>query len=156
LDETPLKQIGLEKSAALPLPQLVAMSADAQRAALRSLGGEKALAALAKLPLVKLEVSRPSRTEVSVRVTKIKGSASGSAHAPFFPKHKREGWWIVIGDATERELFVLKRVTLSLNSATTVKLALEEEQAASNSLWLYCISDSYIGLDSQIFISAAQ
>ncbi len=153
LDETALKQIGIEKDVGLFLPELVGLKRENQKTALEGVGGDKALNILSKLPLVELSVTRNKPTEVMVRATKVKGSSTGAAHAPFFPKQKREGWWIVIGDSEEGELYALKRITMQLGKPTNCKLELDEEQATSKNMWVYCISDSYIGLDCQARIA---
>lgn len=102
---------------------------------------------------------------LEVRIRRDKGGqAKGMAFCPFFGKAKREGWWIVVGDDSG-ELFALKRITLRGGSSWqtfTVDLTLvpevedDEEMLfeaqpakilVDKKLWVYVMSDSYIGLD---------
>uniref|UniRef100_A0A7S1ZT27 SEC63 domain-containing protein n=1 Tax=Trieres chinensis TaxID=1514140 RepID=A0A7S1ZT27_TRICV len=75
-------------------------------------------------------------------------SQLGVVSAPLFPKEKREGWWIVIGDTKTNSLLSLKRVNLQ----RTQKVALEfmaPEEAGDYNLTLFCMSDSYLGCDQE-------
>lgn len=122
-----------------------------------------------RMPIVDMDchyVAGGGGVEVKLRRTT---RAEGNAYTPLFPKQKREGWWIVCGDASDGELLALKRITIT--NQLTVKLEIEENGdndddddddglyggggggggAKSNrDLWVYLISDSYIGLDMQM------
>uniref|UniRef100_A0A7S4W4W0 RNA helicase n=1 Tax=Ditylum brightwellii TaxID=49249 RepID=A0A7S4W4W0_9STRA len=72
----------------------------------------------------------------------------GLVAAPLFPKEKREGWWIVVGDTKTNSLLSLKRVSLQ----KIQKVALEfiaPEEAGDYNLTLFCMSDSYLGCDQE-------
>ena len=74
--------------------------------------------------------------------------ASVRAFAPRYPKVKDEGWWLLLGDAAAGRLLALRRVSVSLQAS--VRLTVPEEQAhalAGQPLVVYCMSDSYMGLD---------
>jgi len=72
----------------------------------------------------------------------------GKVAAPLFPKDKREGWWIVIGDAKTNSLMSLKRVTLEKSQKITLEFMAPEEPGDYN-LTLFCMSDSYLGCDQE-------
>lgn len=75
----------------------------------------------------------------------------GLVSAPLFPKEKREGWWVVIGDTTNNTLYSLKRV--SLHRTQNVKLEfMAPEEAGDYNLTLFCMSDSYLGCDQEYSI----
>jgi activating signal cointegrator complex subunit 3 len=64
-----------------------------------------------------------------------------------FPKLKEEGWWLVVGDRTTRELHALRRV--SFGDATETKLEFETDNPGAE--WvLYVVSDCYLGLDQEV------
>ena len=84
--------------------------------------------------------------------TNTKGRGANTASAPralcpMFPKLKEEGWWLVVGDRTTRELHALRRV--SFGDATETKLEFETDDPGAE--WvLYVVSDCYLGLDQEV------
>ncbi|GIL81339.1 hypothetical protein Vretifemale_10405, partial [Volvox reticuliferus] len=91
---------------------------------------------------VELELSR-------VRTTDKKGGRP-RVYAPRFPKVKEEGWYVVVGDTSTRELLALRRV--GLEARATVRLRLPTHNGAGVTLrrvTVYLLSDSYLGLDQQ-------
>lgn len=72
----------------------------------------------------------------------------GKVAAPLFPKEKREGWWIVIGDTKTNSLLSLKRVTLQRSQKVMLEFMAPEEPGDYN-LTLFCMSDSYLGCDQE-------
>lgn len=68
--------------------------------------------------------------------------------APFFPKKKMAGWWLVVGDPVSRQLHSIKRVTVNKKSlAVKLELTLPKGE---HKLKLYVICDSYVGADHDI------
>ncbi|ORX48547.1 Sec63-domain-containing protein [Hesseltinella vesiculosa] len=72
----------------------------------------------------------------------------GPVIAPYYPKKKDEGWWIVLGDPDAKSLLAIKRVTLQ--QKLTVKLDFIAPKAGEYSLKLYLMSDSYNGCDQEL------
>eukprot|EP00579_Thalassiosira_antarctica_P032956 CAMPEP_0201991530 /NCGR_PEP_ID=MMETSP0905-20130828/340_1 /ASSEMBLY_ACC=CAM_ASM_000554 /TAXON_ID=420261 /ORGANISM="Thalassiosira antarctica, Strain CCMP982" /LENGTH=2336 /DNA_ID=CAMNT_0048545961 /DNA_START=59 /DNA_END=7069 /DNA_ORIENTATION=- len=72
----------------------------------------------------------------------------GKVAAPLFPKEKREGWWIVVGDTKTNSLLSLKRVTLQRTQKIMLEFMAPEEPGDYN-LTLFCMSDSYLGCDQE-------
>ena len=72
----------------------------------------------------------------------------GVVSAPLFPKEKREGWWIVVGDTTSNTLHALKRVNLVQRQKAVLEF-LAPEEAGDYNLTLFCMSDSYLGCDQE-------
>lgn len=70
-----------------------------------------------------------------------------SVVAPFYPSKKMANWWLVVGDATSRQLLVIKRVTVNKSLAVKLEFTLPK---GTHSLKLYVICDSYIGADHDI------
>ena len=64
--------------------------------------------------------------------------------APFYLLKKLANWWLVVGDASSRQLLVIKRVTVTKNLPVKLKSSLPK---GSHSLKLYIICDSYVGAD---------
>jgi len=68
--------------------------------------------------------------------------------APFYPKEKREGWWIVLGDTEKNNLFSIKKVGLKIQQTVTLEFIAPDEPGDYN-LTLFCMSDSYLGCDQE-------
>ena len=67
--------------------------------------------------------------------------------APFYPHKKLANWWLVVGDATSRQLLVIKRVTVTKSLGVKLEFTLPK---GTHSLKLYVICDSYVGADHDI------
>jgi len=84
------------------------------------------------------------------------GSKAPTAHTPRFPKIKEEGWWIVVGDVINDELLALRRI--SFGDRAHVKLKCPKGSSHGGrapKLVVFFMSDSYIGLDQEIELNAA-
>lgn len=72
----------------------------------------------------------------------------GCVSCPLYPKEKKEGWWVVIGDTSTNTLYSLKRV--NLQQVQSVKLEfMAPDEAGEYNLTLFCMSDSYLGSDQE-------
>jgi len=75
-------------------------------------------------------------------------------YAPKFPKHKDEGWWIIIGNETTGELLALKKLNNTRPKMhAQLTFTLETVDLQHQQLTLYFMSDCYIGLDQQYSIN---
>ena len=72
----------------------------------------------------------------------------GGGSAPLFPAKKIEGWWVVIGNASNNSLLSIKRVNLVKSQKVKLQF-LAPEEAGDYNLKLYLISDSYMGCDQE-------
>ena len=72
----------------------------------------------------------------------------GKVAAPLFPREKKEGWWIVVGNTKTNSLLSLKRVTLQKSQKVMLEFMAPEEPGDYN-LTLFCMSDSYLGCDQE-------
>ena len=75
-------------------------------------------------------------------------SEVGIVTAPLFPREKKEGWWLVIGDLKNNLLMSLKRVNLRHKQKVTLEFMAPDEPG-DYSLTLFCMSDSYLGCDQE-------
>lgn len=57
---------------------------------------------------------------VMVSLEREDEEAVGPVDAPFFPKAKDEGWWLVLGDLEKDELASIKRVSLGVKQNVKV------------------------------------
>jgi len=71
----------------------------------------------------------------------------GPVHAPFFPKEKVEGWWLVVGDPKNNQLLAVKR--LNLQRRSKVKLEFQAPAPGDYTYTLYFMCDSYTGCDQE-------
>ncbi|KAG6330761.1 hypothetical protein ID866_8327, partial [Astraeus odoratus] len=72
-----------------------------------------------------------------------------SAVAPFYPRKKMANWWVVIGEPSNRQLHVIKRVTISKSLSVKLEFTLPK---GMHGLKLYVICDSYVGADHDLSI----
>jgi len=73
--------------------------------------------------------------------------------APFYPLKKLANWWLVVGDASSRQLLVIKRVTVTKSLAVKLEFSLPK---GTHSLKLYVICDSYVGADHDIALDSIE
>jgi pre-mRNA-splicing helicase BRR2 len=59
-----------------------------------------------------------------------------------YPGRKLVNWWLVVGDATSRALYGIKKVTVKSSLKTKLSFTLPQ---GSHRLKLYLICDSYVG-----------
>lgn len=66
---------------------------------------------------------------IMVSLKRLKQGQRGSserdvarAFAPFFPKVKEEGWWLIAGNLETNDLMAMKRVNVCTNSRTTIDI----------------------------------
>ncbi|XP_014597737.1 PREDICTED: activating signal cointegrator 1 complex subunit 3 [Polistes canadensis] len=72
------------------------------------------------------------------------------AHCPMFQKGKDEGWFLLLGDISKRELWALRRVNSINDHHRIYQLQFTAPRnIGSMKLTFYLISDCYIGLDQQ-------
>jgi pre-mRNA-splicing helicase BRR2 len=76
----------------------------------------------------------------------------GTVSAPLYPYDKKEGWWVVIGDASTNTLHALKRVNLVGKQRVMLEF-LAPEEAGDYNLTLFCMSDSYLGCDQEYSVT---
>jgi len=67
--------------------------------------------------------------------------------APYYPKAKDEGWWLVLGSPQKNQLISIKRVILQKRNK--VKLDFEATEAGTHNYTLYFMCDSYMGCDQE-------
>jgi len=68
-------------------------------------------------------------------------------YAPYYPKTKDEGWWLVLGSPQKNQLTSIKRITLQKSSK--VKLDFEAPEPGTHNYTLYFMCDSYMGCDQE-------
>lgn len=66
----------------------------------------------------------------------------------YYPYEKIERWWIVIGDSSKRELYALKKVTLS-TEAQQYDIPFELSKVGKHDLTIWCVCDSYQDADKE-------
>ncbi|KAL7288666.1 hypothetical protein TKK_0017394 [Trichogramma kaykai] len=79
-------------------------------------------------------------------------SKSLKAHCPRFHRPKDEGWFLVLGDIKERELWALKRISGVNHRKTHYLTFMPPSNLGKIDLQFYVMSDCYLGLDQQYTI----
>ena len=76
---------------------------------------------------------------------------------PKFPSVKEVAWWVVVGNAVDRTILAIKRVTLPTSSSNRqVELDFacpDVSHETSFSLKVYVLCDSFMGCDQEIDFS---
>ncbi|KAK9850259.1 hypothetical protein WJX84_005584 [Apatococcus fuscideae] len=92
--------------------------------------------------------------EIHIKRQGRRQGTAASVYAPRFPKVKEEGWWLVLGDPETQELFALKRISFTGNSTARLQFpALNGAGKTMDGVQLYFMSDAYVGLDQQHWVS---
>eukprot|EP01133_Synstelium_polycarpum_P007678 gene7678-8985_t len=68
-------------------------------------------------------------------------------HAPYYPKQKIGGWWVILGDPKNNLVYAIKRLTLTKKAK--VKFDFVAPAVGKHMLNLYLVSDSYTGCDQE-------
>ena len=75
------------------------------------------------------------------------------AYAPYYPKERLEGWWLVVGDTKSNNLASIKRLSSVKNmddKPTEVKLDFKAPEMPGEYVYtLYLMCDSYTGCDQE-------
>ncbi|EGV61861.1 Sec63-domain-containing protein [Yamadazyma tenuis ATCC 10573] len=66
-----------------------------------------------------------------------------------FESHKREEWWIVIGDAASKQLYGIKKTSIAKESQT-VQLEMTIPSSGKHNLTIWCMCDSYLDADKEV------
>ncbi len=72
----------------------------------------------------------------------------GPVIAPFFPVSKDEGWWLVVGEPSTKQLLSIKRLTLQHRFKGRLDFSAPEEPGTYR-YKLYFMSDSWVGCDQE-------
>jgi activating signal cointegrator complex subunit 3 len=110
------------------------------------------------LPLIKVDIlstfDKPieigNEIVIEASFERINQRKTAKVYAPRWSKHNDEGFWLIIGNERIDELFALKRLRIPLHSKAFCSLRFMPAEVVGNqSVSLYLISDSYLGLDQQ-------
>eukprot|EP01027_Heterolobosea_sp_BB2_P011038 GEZU01016104.1.p1 GENE.GEZU01016104.1~~GEZU01016104.1.p1 ORF type:complete len:2151 (-),score=711.87 GEZU01016104.1:145-6597(-) len=71
-----------------------------------------------------------------------------TVHAPYYPKTKTEGWWLVIGDPKKNKLASIKRVTFTHSHKINLDFT-APKQPGDYTYKLFFMCDSYSGCDQE-------
>ncbi|EEQ38863.1 hypothetical protein CLUG_02989 [Clavispora lusitaniae ATCC 42720] len=66
-----------------------------------------------------------------------------------FPFPKQEGWWLVVGDATSRQLYAIKKISVA-HETQSVTMSFSVPTPGKHKLTVWCMCDSYIDADKEM------
>lgn len=66
-----------------------------------------------------------------------------------YPFKKSEGWWIVIGDVSKRQLYAIKKTTIA-NETQELKMEFTIPTLGNHNLAIWCMCDSYLDADKEV------
>jgi pre-mRNA-splicing helicase BRR2 len=99
----------------------------------------------------KIYASEPARLRVHLTRHDLEDDeeADVSVAAHRYPYPKRENWWIVVGNEEKRQLYGIKSVSI-LRASQDVNIDFIAPVAGSLELKVWCLCDSYVGVDKEI------
>lgn len=87
--------------------------------------------------------------EITIKLERDEDMDDLTVVAPFYPFPKSESWWIVIGDADSRQLYAIKKATISKESQQ-LKMEFTVPNAGHHNLSIWCMCDSYVDADKEV------
>lgn len=72
-----------------------------------------------------------------------------SVVAPFYPGKKSESWWVAIGESSTRQLYAIKKTTIS-KEEQSLNISFSIPEPGHHDLSIWCICDSYVDADKEI------
>lgn len=69
-----------------------------------------------------------------------------------YPYEKTEKWWIVVGDSSKRELYAIKKATLSAETQQ-YDIPFELTEVGKHDITIWCVCDSYQDADKEVSFS---
>ncbi|SMN21670.1 similar to Saccharomyces cerevisiae YER172C BRR2 RNA-dependent ATPase RNA helicase (DEIH box) [Maudiozyma saulgeensis] len=84
-----------------------------------------------------------------VTITRDDEPESLSVVSEKFPVEKKEGWWIVVGETSTRELYAMKKVSLK-EELNEYQIEFMLPNSGNHSITLWCICDSYVDTDKEV------
>lgn len=65
----------------------------------------------------------------------------------FYPLHKTEHWYVIIGSNATNHLLAIKKVSFHMNTSFTLTFTPEPSTLTTQTFNIYLICDSYVGAD---------
>jgi len=100
-----------------------------------------------------LDLSKPiysnASKEIVVHVTRDEEPEDLKVVAPHYPFEKNENWWVVLGDSKTRQLYAIKKLTIS-KEEHKVMLDFTIPKAGHHNLSIWCMCDSYVDADKEV------
>lgn len=123
---------------------------------------EETLAVLARLPNIKASATfvQGEKTKITVNLNRLTATPKSNtkpprSFTPCFPKIKEEGWWCCAVNPLAKEVLALKRVSFGSKGSFNLQLHdsvfLQRLKQSKKTPVVHLISDSYLGLDVEIF-----
>ncbi|CCH43112.1 pre-mRNA-splicing helicase BRR2 [Wickerhamomyces ciferrii] len=86
---------------------------------------------------------------IQVNVTRDEEPEDLTVSAPFYPFEKSESWWVVLGDSQTRQLYAIKKLSIS-KEEQQVNLDFTIPKAGHHNLSIWCMCDSYVDADKEV------
>ncbi|GAV52508.1 hypothetical protein ZYGR_0AG04990 [Zygosaccharomyces rouxii] len=100
-----------------------------------------------------LDTSKPLTVgeykEMEVTLTRDEAPETLLVTSEKYPHEKLEGWWLVIGEISTKQLYATKKVSLS-KETQSYTLDFTVNQPGKHELTLWCVCDSYIDADKEV------
>ncbi|CCE62007.1 hypothetical protein TPHA_0B03360 [Tetrapisispora phaffii CBS 4417] len=87
--------------------------------------------------------------EIMVTISRDEEPESTLVISEKYPYDKIENWWLVLGECDTRELYAIRKVTLSKESQS-FKLPFSLDRQGTHKLTLFCVCDSYLDADKEV------
>lgn len=101
----------------------------------------------------KIDLSKPltasTAKEINVTLTRDEEPETLEVTSENYPVEKLEGWWLVIGETSSKQLHAIKKVSLS-KITQTYTLSFTLNGTGKHQLTLWCVCDSYLDADKEV------
>ncbi|CCD23263.1 ATP-dependent RNA helicase BRR2 NDAI_0B02280 [Naumovozyma dairenensis CBS 421] len=105
--------------------------------------------ALLYSPLNNSKIAIEQLISITVKLTRDDEPESLEVITEQYPFKKLENWWLVIGEVSKRELYAIKKVSLSKESQE-YDLEFSLSSSGNHELTIWCVCDSYLDADKEV------
>ena len=103
--------------------------------------------------LYEMDVAEPltagEQKQITITVERDEEMEDLLVESATFPFPKQEGWWLVVGDATLRQLYAIKKISVA-HETQLVTMLFSVPTPGKHKLTVWCMCDSYIDADKEM------
>lgn len=89
--------------------------------------------------------------DIEIEISRDESVEDLSIVSSTYPTKKFEGWWIVIGNTANNELYSIKKLTITKENQK-VRMDFTIPEAGKHNVYIWCVCDSYLEADKQVEI----
>ena len=97
------------------------------------------------------EIVAGENKEIEIEISRDESVDDLSIVSSTYPTKKFEGWWIVIGNNVNNELYSIKKMTITRENQK-VRMEFTIPEIGKHNVYIWCVCDSYLEADKQVEI----